>query len=183
MNVLVSKCAESSKEFSKELYTAVKQGLKIIPEDALPYHLENEYKGVMFAVYIRTDKDNLVLLVDKGKIAVTSYANSVVLNGGLYPTVLSDLGMVCAKDLLEKVFAVKNVEALQRLITHSTCFPVGAVETSKKYVIVFNIVLSVDLLRDPEIVLREGFLFNPIETYKPEDSLQKSIAESLVIVK
>ena len=181
MSVLVSKCGSSVKSFSKELYTEVVQNLCIRPKDEWEKNPEN-LKSVLFAVYVRTDKDNLVL-VHEGKFASISYIPELVLAGGLYPTIANDSGLLCGKDLLDSAFSVKNEKALYRLVGNSTCYPVGAVETSNSFVLVFNVVLSVDLLTDAEISLKSGFHFIPIETLRVTDELQKTISESLVLVR
>ena len=81
MSILVSKCGSSVKSFSKELYTEVVQNLCIRPKDEWEKNPEN-LKSVLFAVYVRTDKDNLVL-VHEGKFASISYIPELVLAGGL----------------------------------------------------------------------------------------------------
>lgn len=179
MNVLVSKCENEYREFSKELFTKVSGSLSIIPEEAK----EESHKGILFAVYIRTDTDNLVVMLDDEKFAEVSRVPDFVLSGGVYPNLLTDSGLLCGKTLLDKVFLVNSGTALHNLVTKSVCYPVGALETTNNYVLVFNIVISADLLKDPEIALKDGFELRPIETLKFKDLFQKEISKSLVLVK
>ena len=181
MSILLSKCESRVKGFSKDLYTEVVHNLCIKPKDEWTNNPE-DYKSVLFAVYARTDRDNLVL-THEGKFAFISYIPELVLSGGIYPTIANDSGLLCGKDLLDSAFNVKNEKALYRLVGNSTCYPIGAVETSNSFVLVFNVVLSVDLLTDSEISLNSGFHFVPIETFKVTDELQKTISESLVLVR
>lgn len=187
MSVLASKkgCLEHDRKFSKELFTAVADNLKVFTDEEWVTDRNTlDYKKVLIAVYVRTDVDNLVLLTDKdSKIALVSNVQPFILNSGLYPNILIDSGIVSAKNVIDVAFSFKSEEAMKRLVTHSTCYPVGAVETSKSYVLVFSVVLSADLLRDQEITLNEDFHFKPIETLHLTDLLQRDISESLVIVK
>lgn len=190
MSILASKkgSRDYDRKFSKELFSAVADNLTVFSDDEWESINSDEtavkeHKKVLIAVYIRTDKDNLVLTLDKGKFAQVSNVPPAVAHGGLYPSILVDSGLICAKSLLDQAFTVSSEEALKRLVFNSTCYPVGAVETSKKFVLVFNVVLSVDLLRDPEISLNSGFHFHPIETLSLTDSLQSEISESLILVK
>lgn len=181
MSVIVSDiCGNSYKEFSKELFTKVSDNLKSVPDTEIANL--GKAKEVLVSVYIRTDKDNLVLVLDE-ESSRFSNVSSITDFTGLYPNFLPDRGLLCGKNLIERVFSVRTEEAIKRLIGNSTCFPVGAVETKNHYVAVFNIVISSSILTDPEIVLNEGFYFHPIETIKPKDSLQREISKSLVIVK
>lgn len=182
MSVLVSKCEKTYEGFSKELFTEVSQTLKIISDEEWEAN-EEQSKKVLFAVYVRTDTDNLVLMVDTDKFAKISHAPPFITSGGVYPNILIDTGLMCGKSLLDSVFSVKDDKALYRLVNNSACFPVGAVETSKKYVLVFNVVLSSNLLEDNEIALQQGYYFKPIETLKVSDSLQKDISKSLIIIR
>lgn len=186
MSVLASKrgCLEFDRKFSKELFTEVSDNLKSFTDEEWESIKETrEYKKVLVAVYIRTDVDNLVLLVDKDKFTNIFDVPTFISDSGLYPHILVDSGLVCGKSFIDSVFSFKSEEAMKRLVMKSTCYPVGAVETSKKYVLVFNVVLSESLLRDPEIVLNQGFHFYPIESLNLTDSLQREISESLIIVK
>ena len=187
MSVLISHKGDLTPDhrFSKELFTAVSENLKVLTDeewDATNKDMIVE-KKVLIAVYIRTNEDNLVLMVDNDRFADVFNVPDFISNCGLYPHILVDSGLICAKNLIDLAFTFKSEGAMKRFVTNSTCFPVGAVETSKKYVAVFNAVLSVDLLRDHEIVLNKGFHFRPIETLHLTDELQREISESLVIVK
>lgn len=186
MSVLASSrgCLDTDRKFSKELFTKVSENLKVFTDEEWKSVKETlDYKKVLIAVYIRTDVDNLVLLIDKDKFANISNVPPFIVDSGLYPHILVDSGLICGKSLIDLAFNFKSAEAMKRLVVHSTCYPVGAVETSKKYVLVFNVVLSESLLKDPEITLKQGFYFRPIETLHPLDSLQRDISESLVLVK
>ena len=134
-------------------------------------------------MYLRTNKDNLVLTIDTGKFAKISNVPQTMLDSGLYPNFLFDTGLICGKNFLDTAFEVSSTQALHRLAKNTTCFPVGVVETSKSYVVVFNIIMFNSLLTDSEITLKKGFHFIPIETLKCADTLQEEIAESLVLVK
>ena len=186
MSVLASKrgCLEFDRKFSKELFTEVNKNLKVFTDEEWESIKDTlEYKKVLIAVYVRTNIDNLILLVEDGKFAQISNVPPFIVNSGLYPNVLIDSGLICAKNLIDSAFSFKNAEATHRLALNSACYPVGAVETSKKYILVFNTVLSVDLLRDTDITLNQGFHFRPIETLTLTDLLQREISESLIIVK
>lgn len=184
MSVLISKCANNScKEFSKELFTEIQQNLKIALDKEYFEKDRESFKKVLFAVYVRTEKDNLVLTLREGVIAELSHTPPYMLSGSLYPNFLLDSGLLCGKNLLDSVFNVQSEEALKRLVTMSTCFPVGAVETTNNYVVVFNVIISDYLLTDSEIALKQGFYFHPIETLELSDSLQNEISKSLVIVR
>lgn len=186
MSVLASKrgCLEFDRKFSKELFTEVSDNLKVFTDEEWESVKDTlEYKKVLIAVYIRTDTENLVLLVDKDKFANISNVPPFIVDSGVYPHVLVDAGLICGKSLIDSAFSFKSAEAMKRLVMKSTCYPVGAVETLKKYVLVFNVILSESLLRDPEISLRQGFHFHPIESLYLTDLLQKDISESLIIVK
>lgn len=182
MSVLVSKCKDSYKKFSKELFMEVSQNLKLLPDEEWEKNVDLN-KSVLFAVYVRTDRDNLVLMADDNQFARISHAPDFMLQGGLYPNFLVDAGLMCGKSLLDSAFTVKGNDALYRIVKNSTCFPVGAVETSKRYIVVFNVVISSDLLGDSEISLKQGYYFKPIETLKVLDSLQQEISESLIIIR
>ena len=186
MSILASKrgCLEFDRKFSKELFTEVSDNLKVFTDEEWESVKDTlEYKKVLIAVYIRTDTENLVLLIDKDRFANISNVPPFIIDSGLYPHVLVDAGLICGKSLIDSVFSFKSAEAMKRLVMKSTCYPVGAVETLKKYVLVFNVILSESLLRDPEISLKQGFHFHPIESLCLTDLLQKDISESLIIVK
>ena len=185
MSVLIShrKYLECDRKFSKGLYSEVVENLKVLPDEEWESTKDMlADKKVLIAVYVRTDKDNLVLMVDKDKFASVSNVPPFIANGGLYPNILVDSGLVCGKNLIDQAFHFKSAEAMKKLVMNSTCYPVGAVETSKKYVAVFNVIISEDLLTDTEISLNQGYHFRPIETLCLTDSLQSEISESLVIV-
>lgn len=179
---LVSKCSIPHSSFSKELYTEVSDNLKIMSEEEFEANPE-EYKKVLFAVYIRTDKDNLVLTMNKDRFASVFHIPDFVVSGGVYPNLLYDSSIACGSEFVNSAFTFSSEEALVRFGGKSTCFPVGAVETAYKYIIVCNIIISSELLIDSEINLSSGFYFHPIETLKVKDSLQKEISKSLVLVK
>ena len=186
MSVLASKSGHSNidRKFSKELFTAVSQNLKVFTDVEWVSNKETlDYKKVLIAVYVRTDRDNLVLLIDEGKFASISNVPPFIIDNGIYPNTLIDAGLVCGKSLIDQAFHFKSAEAMKRLVMSSACYPVGAVETSKKYAVVFNVVLSEALLRDTEISLNQGFHFHPIESICLTDLLQRDISESLIIVK
>ena len=186
MSVLISHTNDSKvyPKFSKELFTEVAQNLEVIPDnewESTKDMIAN--KKVLIAAYVRTDRDNLVLRIDNEKFASISNVPPFIVDGGIYPNTLVDAGLVCGKNLIDQAFQFKSAEAMKRLVMKSTCYPVGAVETSKKYVLVFNVIISEDLLRDPQISLNQGFHFCPIESLRLTDSLQRDISESLIIVK
>lgn len=182
MKILVSKSDKiSCGEVYKEVFGEVSRNIEIIDEEELKN--KEGYKRVLFSAYVRTDIDNLVLMLDKGKFAEISSAPSLVLSGGVYPTLAVDIGLLSGKSILDKAFKVDDYEALKKLIGNSTCFPVGVLETNNNYILVFNVVISNALLQDPSIHLQQGFHFQPIETLEVSDSLQKSISDTLVIVR
>lgn len=175
---------ECDRKFSKSLYSEVVENLKVLPDEEWENTKDTiDNKKVLIAVYVRTDKDNLVLMVDKDKFASVSNVPPFVVDGGIYPNMLADAGLVCGKSLIDQAFHFKSEEAMKRLVMKSTCYPVGAVETSRKYVVVFNVIISEDLLKDTEISLNQGYYFRPIESLYLTDLLQREISESLVIVK
>ena len=186
MSILISHKGnlEIDRKFSKELFTEVLKNLKAITDEEWETTKDTiADKKVLIAAYVRTNVDNLVLMIDKDKFASVSNIPPFIVDSGIYPNILVDTGLVCSKSLIDQAFHLKSAEAMRRLVMNSTCYPVGAVETSKKYIIVFNVVLSVDLLADKDIVLNQGFFFRPIETLHLTDELQRDISESLVIVK
>lgn len=186
MSVLVSsiKHLEHDRKFSKGLYTEIQENLKAMTDEEWETTKDMiADKKVLIAVYVRTDKENLVLMVDSDKFASISNVPDFITDSGLYPNTLIDAGLVCAKSLIDQAFHFKSAEAMKRLVMKSACYPVGAVETSKKYIPVFNVVIAEDLLRDTDISLNKGFHFSPIESLCLTDSLQREISESLVIVK
>lgn len=187
MSVLASRIGllEYDRRFSKELFTEVSSNLEVFTDEKWETVKKTlDYKEILIAVYIRTDLDNLVLLIDKdSKFASISNAPSFIVNSGVYPSILSDSGLICAKSLVDSAFNFKNQEAMKRLVCNSTCYPVGVAETSKNYVIVCNTIISESLLKDKDITLNEGFYFHPIESLHITDSLQKEISKSLIIVK
>ena len=183
MSVLVSyRQSESSQKFSKELFTEVSNNLAVFTDEEWESH-KDEYKKVLIAVYVRTCYDNLVLMIDEDKFANIFNIPPFISDSGIYPTVLIDSGVVNAKEFITSAFAFKSAEALNRFVSQSTCYPVGAIETPKKFVLVFNTIISDEVLRDPDIVLNKGYYFRPIESLCLSDSLQREISESLVIVK
>lgn len=186
MSVLASSSGRlnTNVEFSKELFTEVSDNLKVFTDEEWESVKDDlEYKNILIAVYIRTDVDNLVLLIDKEKFAKISSVPPFMVDTGLYPNILLDMGLLCGKGFIESAFSFKSSEALKRLVVNSTCYPVGAVDTPTDYVLVFNIVISENLLRDTEIVLNQGFHFYPIDNLSVTDSLQKAVSKSLIIVK
>lgn len=182
MSVLASRCENNYSGFSKNLFTDVSDNVRIFSDKEWEEN-NDEYKKVLFAIYIRTDKQNLVLMVDEGKFASIFESHPVTLSGGVYPNILVDSGMMCSKLFVEQALNFDSDEALQTLCMNSACYPVGAVETSKNYILVFNVIVSTDILSNPNIHLNEGFHLHPIETLSIEDSLQRDISDSLVIVK
>ena len=186
MSVLASKVdrVNHDRKFSKELFVDVAKNLKIFTDEEWESVKETlEYKKLLIAVYVRTDTDNLVLLLYKDKFSNVSNVPPLVTDVGMYPSILVDAGLLCGKNLIDSVFSFSNEEAMKRLVLSSTCFPVGAIETSKKYVVVFNVIVSENILRDKDISLNKGFHFHPIETLYLDDTLQRDIAESLILVK
>ena len=167
--------------FSKDLFTDINRNLVEFSDEEWESVKNNlKRKEVLIAVYIRTNIDNLVLVLREGKF---SNVYRVPVTFGVYPNILIDSGMQVSKEFLTSAFTFKSKEALLRLGANSSCYPVGAVETPDNHIVVFNIVISESLLRDPEISLNEGLQFRPIETLCVEDALQKEISKSLVIVK
>lgn len=186
MSILASKRErlEIYRGFSKELFTEVAQNLKVLTDAEWAINRESlAYKRVYIAVYVRTDRDNLVLMIDKDKFAGVSEVPPSIISSGIYSNTLIDAGFVCGKNLIDQAFNFKSVEAMKRLVVNSTCYPVGAIETLESFVLVFNIIVSEDLLTDQEISLERGFHFCPIESLSLTDSLQREISKSLIIVK
>ena len=179
MNILASKCKNVYSTFHKELYTDILDNLKIMTGSE--FEESDGYKKVVFAAYLRTDTDNLVLTFNDGDFLTISEAPQPILSG-LYPNILNDICLLCGKDLIDSAFTVSGQEALFRLVGNSVCYPVGAVEMKDKYVVALNVVVSSKILVDSEISLNSGYYFMPIETLEAKDSLQKSISDSLVIV-
>ena len=183
-NILVSDCKESHREFSKDLFSEVSQNLVLIPEDLLGNE-DNNYKKVEFAVYVRTNsKDNLVLYLGDNKIAETYEAPDCVVNGGVYNSVLFDAGVMCGKRLVDSCFRFKSQRAYRDFVRNSVCYPVGAVENKDKYVLVFNVIMSSELLQDSEITFSDNVSFKPIKDIHKSicDPLQIEISKSLVEV-
>ena len=183
MNVLTSYAVATDNTFNKNLYSRLFDNLKIITKEELE-NSEQQCKEVCIAVYIRTDVDNLVLMLDEDSISEVLSAPSIVTDcGTVYPTILIDASTYLGRLLIDKVFTFKNHDAIFRFAKLSTCYPVGAVETKDKYITVFNVVISSNILTDKDIVLNEGYCFYPIESLNLTDILQKEIAKSLVLVK
>lgn len=172
--------AKSKLGFSKEAFTEISNNLKIIDDEEFN---SGEHTKVQFSVYMRTNLGNLVLMIDDGKIANVTEAPYFMSSMGLYPTYSYDVGLMCGKLFIDSAFNVKSAEALKRLVTSSTCYPVGAYCTEHKYILVYSIVVSADLLSDPEINLKDGFRFVPIQSLEVDGTFQKRIADTLVIVK
>lgn len=188
MSILASKRGGFERKFSKELFTEVAENLKVFTDEEWASIVNdetvfNDHKEVLIAVYIRTDVENLVLLINKESFASISNVPSFITDSGIYSQSVIDAGLICSKSLIDTAFNFKSAEAMKRLVVNSVCFPVGAVETPKNYVLVFNVVMSENLLRDTEISLNAGFHFHPIESLCLTDSLQKEISESLILVK
>lgn len=182
MSVLVSSCKTPCKTFSKELFTEVSDNIKILSDEEWKEN-KDPCKSVLFALYVRTDTDNLVITSDNKERFAQIYNPPLTQGSVVYPNLTFDLSLLCGKDLLDNIVTVNSEEALERLALNSTCFPVGALETSKNYVLVFNIIVKLDLItEDSEIKLNKGFYLNPIETLSFSDSLQSEIAKSLVKV-
>lgn len=186
MSILASKRGQSSfdRKFSKELFSEVANNLRVFSD--LEWATDKEslnYKRVYIAVYVRTDRDNLVLMIDKDRFASVTDIPPSIINSGIYRNTLIDAGLVCGKNFIDQAFNFKSAEAMQRLVMKSTCYPVGAVETSDSYALVYNIIIAEDLLRDAEISLERGFHFHPIESLYLTDLLQWDIAKSLILVK
>lgn len=186
MSILASKRGHSAfdRKFSKELFSEVANNLRVFSD--LEWATDKEslnYKRVYIAVYVRTDRDNLVLMIDKDRFASVSDIPPSIINSGIYCNTLIDAGLVCGKNLIDQAFNFKSAEAMQRLVMKSTCYPVGAVETSNSYALVYNVIIAEDLLRDAEISLERGFHFHPIESLYLTDLLQGDIAKSLILVK
>ena len=169
------------KKFSKELFKNVRDNLKLFSDEEWEL-AKKDYKEVMIAVYIRTDIDNLVLTPDGEEFAVIMNAPSFMLSGGMYHNLIIDLGIMCAKRVIDSTFNFEHDVALHRFVGNSACYPVGVADSDDSYVFAFNVIMSSDLLKDPCISLRSGFHFHPIESLTFTDSLQKAISESLVIV-
>ena len=168
--------------FSKELFTEVSNNIKVITDEEWAQNSDN-YKRVWFAVYVRTDRDNLVLMIDKDRISNISDPPSFMNSAGLYPTYLFDSGLMCGKQLIESAFSFKSTEALKRLVGGSACFPLGAYATKISNVLVFNVIVSSSVLSDEEISLKDGFHFVPIQSLKVRGKDQQTIADTLVLVK
>lgn len=180
MSYLVSPASQDVGKFSKDRYYSIKEGLSIVPE------ITEESKPVRFACYLRTDRDNLVLTHEESFVF---FDDSDVMNAVgsmisyIYDNILVDLSLYTCQKYLNSVFGALSKEAITRVVLKSHCYPVGAVETEDRLIVVSNIIISADLLTDPEIALSEGYTFHPIETLKIEDNVQKAISESLVYVK
>ena len=177
---LFSYCYTTYPEVSKEAFSDISSNIVI--KDSLDSDSQC-YLPVKFAVYIRTDKGNLVLVNNEGNFAEILDAPDSMLSGGVYPTISYDAGIMCAKSFLDSAFTFKTNEALQRLVLNSTCFPVGAFAINDSYILVFNVILSQSLLFDPEISLNSGFSFIPIQTVCGiKDRCQSEISKTLVLV-
>ena len=186
MNILISHRdkLEAEQKFSRELFTEVANNLSVLTnEEWESKKAMLADKEVLIAVYVRTDRENLVLMIDKDRFASVSNVPPFIIDSGIYPSTLVDAGIVCGKSLIDQAFHFKSEEAMKRLVIKSVCYPVGAVETLKKYVVAFNIIISEDLLKDTEISLNQGFHFRPIESLNLTDLLQRDISDSLVLVK
>lgn len=188
MSFLVSKASDISPigVFNKSLFTLIKEGLKLVDETP------EGYKPVHFVCYLRTDKDNLVmtkyngsyLSLDESALSLFTLCSDVV---ETYPNLLVDLCLLSSKTLLESAFQTSERSHLERIVTNSTCYPVGAIETEDNYYIVSNIIVSLDVLNElsspTTTPISRGYYLKPIETLSPEDALEKAIASSLVLVK
>lgn len=173
---LYSKSANSKVGFDKKLFLEVEENV------ILSEFPQSNYKPVYFVAYARTDYDNLVLLWNN-ELALNIKYDAGNMTPSLYLNLFDDVGLFCGKSLLDNVFSSVSVASWQDIAKKSTCYPVGAVETEDSFYVVFNVVLSVDLLRRSDIELKVGYTFSPIETYATEDTLCKAISKSLVIVK
>ena len=182
MSVLVSRITSKTpmREFSKDLFTEVHRNLEVVPDDYNRVYTE-EYKEVKVATYIRTDTDNLVLVLDDGSISKVSDIPPI--SFGVYPSILIDCGLQISKDFITSSFTFKSEEALRKFGIKSTCYPVGAIMSQSECIAVFSIIISESLLREPDIILNSGLQFRPIETLHFEDELQREISKSLVLVK
>lgn len=190
MSLLVSRTdSQFIYSFSKSLFTDVRRGLKLVEEvEDIP----EGYKPVHFASYLRTDKDNLVLVnqnagsylsLDESALPDFTLASDLVEN---YPNILVDLSMLTCKTLLDSAFSFSSKDRLQEFVMNSQCFPVGAVESDLSFYVVSNIVINSDILTrfsDPsESFLNHGYCFKPIETLRAKGSLEKAVSKSLIIV-
>ena len=95
MSVLASSSGrlDTHIEFSKELFTEVSDNLKVFTDEEWESIKDSpEYKNILIAVYVRTDVDNLVLLIDKEKFARISNVPPFISDSGLYPNILLDIG-------------------------------------------------------------------------------------------
>lgn len=162
--------------FSKFLFTQALETAEVSLEP--PEHC---YKPVYFAAYVRTDYDNLVL-TENDEMCLYSEHEAGNYAHIMYSSLFSDMGLLCGRKLLDKFIKTDSVDVWGKIAKQSTCYPVGAVETADSIVIVFSVVVSVELLKDPDIVIEEGFYFSPIETYSPKDALCAEIAKSLILV-
>ena len=182
MSVLASNCGHICAD-TKELFREVDKHLESFTDERWERFRDTPcYKEVAIAVYIRTDKSNRVLLVDKDTFADIANIPHFIRDAGVYPNILIDAGVVCGRNLVETVFNLNSEEVLTRFAQNSTCYPVGAVETPKNYVLVFSIVISDSLLEDTEISIKQGYEFCDIKTLDLKDDVQKKISESLVLV-
>lgn len=184
MNILVSHCINTEGARGGKLFNSVNASLKVIPEEELGSS-EKPCKRVSIAVYLRTDIDNLVLMLDKDSIAKLFPVPSLITNSGVvYPTLLVDSGLVIGKNFIESAFTFDSAEALENFVKFSTCFPVDAIETEDSFIIVFNVIVSRKFfLSNTDFKFNNGYVFYPIESLKLEDSIQKEISKSLVLVK
>lgn len=180
--MLVNECADRhSAGHSKELFNEVASNLKFITDEEWSSN-HDKYKRVWLSVYVRTDVGNLVLMIDKDRISEVTDVPACMNKVGLYPTFLYDTGLMCGKIAIDSAFSFKSDEAMKRLVCNSVCFPVDVFDSPMSRTVIFNVVISKDVLEDDEIALKDGFRFVPIQSLEVEGAMQKHIAETLVIV-
>lgn len=178
MSILVSHCDEQYEGFSKDLFIQVAMNSKITDSVTPPD------KEVTVAVYMRTDRGNLMLTHGGEFYTITDVPSLMLTAGWQYQVnALIDAGLVRGKEYILDAFKISSEKALREFATKSTLYPVGAVETPDSYLVAFSVVMSEDLLRDPQFVLNEGYEFTPIETYTPEGDVQREIFKSVILVK
>lgn len=166
--------------FLKELYSLINDHLIIVSEEDT--EVLKETKPVRIATYLRTDYDNLIVIdTNKEGQPFARIFDPVYVPSKAYPSCLYDLGIMTSKNYVDDILYT-SAEGYELLANKSSCFPVGALETEEEFIIVFNAIMSCELVSNEEVRLDKGYKYCPIEKYKPEDAIQEEIAKSLAIV-
>lgn len=163
-------------KFNKELFRLIRDN-SIISNDleAIGNRLP-----VKFAIAMRTTEGNLVLTdFEDNAFFIESPKTS---GTTMYPNLIYDLGLQMCKYVIDLVLKEVSLVDLIPIIRQSMAYPVGAMCCEDYHLIVFHIVLTDTVLRDPKFKLFSGFKFVPIQTYAPKNKEQEELVKSLVIV-